>query len=420
MRTPITLQSPDTNPSTNQPIVSFHCLPPNTHLVHQKYSGTFQNGAGHAKQLLLASRARIPSKSAHSSTQGRDRESHPVEKFSPPSETGESRLRNTLAFTPSSSSETSFGGMRCTRRRASYCTRPVSPARVGYAASANTYNLRVLVFVEDIQRGPECSAQDGGVLCRRCLSVIRPRDSAETELTRDDGELAPQIGQANLGNVQAVDEDAPFGRFHEAEERQREGALPRSRSTQNTDFLTRANLKRQMVQDVWQFRLPNSTRCSSGSIPEGKGERAGGRTAYRMTRSSHLIAPVVGHDAGGRGSTNSGGSRGSSENSLTRSTATCRKRLGRSQQRRGGAFSPWTVRDRRTDGPASKLVIGWPGAGPAYKTHQEEKLEKSPGQLRSRKRTSRHSRRSRGNSRRPAQIRPVRHQLSGSRQQRRP
>ena len=148
-------------------------------------------------------------------------------------------------------------------------------------------------------------------------------ESRRTKLTGDDGELAPQIGQANLGNVQAVDEDAPFGRFHEAEERQREGALPRSRSTQNTDFLTRANLKRQMVQDVWQFRLPNSTRCSSGSIPEDKGGRAGGRTAYRMTRSSHLIAPVVGHDAGGRGSTNSGGSRGSSENSLTRSTETC-------------------------------------------------------------------------------------------------
>ena len=41
-----------------------------------------------------------------------------------------------------------------------------------------------------------------------------------------------------------------------------------------------------------------------------------------MTRPLHSIRPVVGQDVGGRGSTNSGGSRSSSEYSLTRSTAT--------------------------------------------------------------------------------------------------
>jgi len=45
-------------------------------------------------------------------------------------------------------------------------------------------------------------------------------------------------------------------------------------------------------------------------------------TAYRITRFSHWIAPLEGHDVGGLGSTNSGGSLVSSEYSLTRSRAT--------------------------------------------------------------------------------------------------
>lgn len=65
--------------------------------------------------------------------------------------------------------------------------------------------------------------------------------------------------------------------------------------------------------------------------PHSRRQRKEERTAYRMTRSSHWITPLVGHDAGGRGSRNSGGSRGSSENSLTRSTATCRYLSGRSR-----------------------------------------------------------------------------------------
>jgi hypothetical protein len=45
----------------------------------------------------------------------------PVEKFSPPSDTGESRFRKMLAFTVSSSKEalSSSDGNRCTRRSAS-------------------------------------------------------------------------------------------------------------------------------------------------------------------------------------------------------------------------------------------------------------------------------------------------------------
>ena len=76
-------------------------------------------------------------------------------------------------------------------------------------------------------------------------------------LTRDDGEFAPEIGQANLGDVQPVNEDPALRRFHKTEERERQSALPRSSATQNTDFLTRANLKRELVEHVGQVGLSN-------------------------------------------------------------------------------------------------------------------------------------------------------------------
>jgi len=44
----------------------------------------------------------------------------PVEKFSPPSDTGDSRLRKTFAFSVSSFSSAVSDGIRCTRRSASY------------------------------------------------------------------------------------------------------------------------------------------------------------------------------------------------------------------------------------------------------------------------------------------------------------
>ena len=46
-------------------------------------------------------------------------------------------------------------------------------------------------------------------------------------------------------------------------------------------------------------------------------------TAYLITRFSHTISPLDGHDGDGRGSTNSGGSTSRSEYSFTRSSATC-------------------------------------------------------------------------------------------------
>ena len=84
-------------------------------------------------------------------------------------------------------------------------------------------------------------------------------------LTGDDGELAPEICQAHLGDIQAVDEDAPLYRLHEAEERERERAFARSRPPKDADFLTRAHLEGEVVQHVGQFGLCDRVRVS-GSV----------------------------------------------------------------------------------------------------------------------------------------------------------
>ena len=75
-------------------------------------------------------------------------------------------------------------------------------------------------------------------------------ESRRTKLTGDDGEFAPQIGQPNLRDIQAVNEDAALDGFHESEEGKRQGTLPRSSATQNADLLTQVNLEGEMVQHV--------------------------------------------------------------------------------------------------------------------------------------------------------------------------
>ena len=72
-----------------------------------------------------------------SSMSGED--THPAEKFSPPSETGESRLRKTLALIALVlASESSSEGMRWTRRRASYYARVMSVAEQDFAIETRT------------------------------------------------------------------------------------------------------------------------------------------------------------------------------------------------------------------------------------------------------------------------------------------
>lgn len=147
-------------------------------------------------------------------------------------------------------------------------------------------------------------------------------------LTRNDSQLAPQIRQANLRDVDFVHEDSAFRRFHEAEEGQGQRGLPGTSATENANLLTRLDLKVQIVQYVGQIGLDArpkeevEQKMSMERAQQTRGEGKRTRTAYRMTRSSHLMAPAEGQEADGLGSTNSGGSRLISENSLIRSTAT--------------------------------------------------------------------------------------------------
>ena len=74
-------------------------------------------------------------------------------------------------------------------------------------------------------------------------------------MPRDDRQLAPQVRQAHLRDVQAVDEDAAFDGLDEAEERERERALARARPPEHADLLTRRDREVEVVQHVGEVRL---------------------------------------------------------------------------------------------------------------------------------------------------------------------
>lgn len=89
---------------------------------------------------------------------------YPVEKFSPPSETGESKFRNTLALTVSAaSSGVSSDGIKCTRRSASYCEKGHKDVR-RHEYERRPYNFSISVFAEDIKGGSQCPTQDSWIL----------------------------------------------------------------------------------------------------------------------------------------------------------------------------------------------------------------------------------------------------------------
>ncbi|SRR6266702_1462826 len=83
------------------------------------------------------------------------------------------------------------------------------------------------------------------------------------------------------------------------------------------DLLSRFNGETQVMQDIWELRLVTDDEAEVNVRVSLR------LTAYLITRFSHLISPLDGHDGGGRGSTNSGSSLSSSEYSFTRSSATC-------------------------------------------------------------------------------------------------
>jgi hypothetical protein len=95
--------------------------------------------------------------------------------------------------------------------------------------------------------------------------------------------------------------------------------------TLNTHLLAWCNAEINMVKYIRQVGLKK--RCQ---VVSDLGHLHG-RTAYRMARSSHCRPPADGQDGGGRGSVNSGPSRGSSEYSLTLSMATCKGESGSRQ-----------------------------------------------------------------------------------------
>lgn len=83
--------------------------------IHHKDPGSLQDSSCHTEQLLLSERG-----SAFLDVLVRIIRSYPVEKLSPPSETGESKSLNTFTFSSSfSTTGTSSDGMRWTLRRAS-------------------------------------------------------------------------------------------------------------------------------------------------------------------------------------------------------------------------------------------------------------------------------------------------------------
>ena len=83
------------------------------------------------------------------------------------------------------------------------------------------------------------------------------------------------------------------------------------------DLLSGFNGEIQAMQDIWKRRLVTDDEAEANMRIYLL------LTAYLITRFSHSISPLDGHDAGGRGSTNSGGSTSRSEYSFTRSSATC-------------------------------------------------------------------------------------------------
>ena len=123
MRTTLTSQSPDiaTRSRISNSSISVRAPQSGTEHAPRPSEALLSVSGSHAPCIAAASRFQTAhDMSVRPSCGNEIGDPHPVEKFSPPSDTGESRLRKTLAFTPSSSSETSPSGMRCTRRRASY------------------------------------------------------------------------------------------------------------------------------------------------------------------------------------------------------------------------------------------------------------------------------------------------------------
>ena len=176
-----------------------------------------------------------------------------------------------------------------------------------------------------------------------------------------------KVSKTNRGQIHPIDQNLPLSGLHESEERQRKSTLSRTgsaedanlspcsvslndpracRKAQFTYLLSGVDLERKTMKHVWQLRLEGS---SVGAYVEPLRHRE--LTEYRITRSLHSMRPAVGQDAGGRGSTNSGGSRSNSEYSLTRSTATLEETGEGRRHKHGISASPSPAQGQQTVGP---------------------------------------------------------------------
>jgi hypothetical protein len=139
---------------------------PSSGFVHEQNLGPFEDCTRHASHVTQrVSTTTLPKKSYQISCFS------PAEKFSPPSETGESRFRKTLTLTSSCSfaSTSSLEGMRWTRRNASYC-KYVSGR---WTTKEQSDNFGVFILFKYVQRGTKSATQNRWVLYN-VVSCIKP------------------------------------------------------------------------------------------------------------------------------------------------------------------------------------------------------------------------------------------------------
>lgn len=118
----------------------------------------------------------------------------------------------------------------------------------------STYDLSILIFIENVQGRTKGTAEDGRVLCDS-ISAPHYLDIAGDRRTGNNSQLAPQIRQPNVRNVKVVDENSSLRSLNETEERQRKRALARPSPAENADLLSRLDLEVKVVEDVGQLRL---------------------------------------------------------------------------------------------------------------------------------------------------------------------
>src|ERR1700683_2343531 len=127
----------------------------------------------------------------------------PVEKFSPPSETGESKLRKTFALTVSAAScGVSSDGIKWTRRRASY----LKLTRMKYSTAMNERTVQLTIS------GSWYSSNTSRVERKVPLKIVGSSNDYSQHwlkfppatLTRNNCQLRAKIRQTHLGDVQFV------------------------------------------------------------------------------------------------------------------------------------------------------------------------------------------------------------------------